>query len=102
MKIGFGAARSVPDVSDTLGTQKTKFMKFFLSAKKNFFMQNSKSSDFGHSSASARKAKEGISPFWVDFGHFDDFRYVALFSRKSRARTAGSGPPPIQLTTRTL
>ena len=64
-------------------------------------MQNSKSSDFGHSSASARKAKEGISPFWADFGAFGDFRYVALFSRKSGARMAGSGPPPTQLTIKT-
>ena len=99
MKIGFWAARSVPDVSDTLGTKKTKFMKFFsLGGKNIFFMQNSKSSDFGHSSASARKAKEGISRFWQILMIF---RYVALFPRKSSARTAGSGPPPAQLTTRT-
>ena len=104
LEIGFRAARSVPDVSDTLGPQKTKFMKFFFSAEKknSCFLKNSKSSDFWHSSASARKAKEGISSFWTDFGHSCDFRYVALFPRKSSARTAGSGPPPIQLTTRTF
>ena len=103
LEIGFRAARSVPDVSDTLGTQKTKFTKFFFSAGKNmFFLKKSKSSGFWHSSASARKAKEGISPFWTDFGHSCNFRYVALFTRKSSARTAGSGPPPIQLTTRTF
>ena len=65
LEIGFRAARSVPDVADTLGTQKTKFMKFFSRRKKLFvFLQNSKSSDFSHFSASARKAKEGISSFW--------------------------------------
>ena len=41
-------------------------------------MQNSKSSDFWHSSASARKAKEGISPFWTDFDDFADFDESAL------------------------
>ena len=78
-------------------------MRFFFSAKKIiFFWKIKKSSDFSHSSASARKAKEGISPFWTDFGDFDDFRHVAHFSRKSSARTAGSGPPPIQLSIKTF
>jgi len=48
------------------------------------------------------RPKKGFRYFGPILVNFGDFRYVALFTRKSRARTAGSGPPPIQLTTRTF